>query len=151
MKKGGIKHYSQGVLRSVADLVDIAGHLPPSSVIVSGGDRVEDLQLVEAARDNGIVDRIILVGDRDKIIRGIEVVGIDIGRKNIVATSSAEETAAATVELIRSGAADIVLKGEYLYPDHQPGPPAAGGSFDGQPGDHLRCRADLFRSSDHPH
>ena len=116
MKKGGIKHYSQGVLRSVADLVDIAGHLPPSSVIVPGGDRVEDLQLVEAARDNGIVDRIILVGDRDEILRGIEVVGIDIGPKNIVATSSAEETAAATVELIRSGAADIVLKGNISTP-----------------------------------
>lgn len=116
MNKGGLNHDSQGVLRSVADLVDIAGHLPPSSVIVPGGDRVEDLQLVEAARDHGIVDRIILVGDRDEIRRGISEVGIDIGRKDIVATRSAEETAAATVSLIKSGEADIVLKGNISTP-----------------------------------
>ncbi|MEA1927831.1 MAG: butyrate kinase, partial [Candidatus Auribacterota bacterium] len=104
------------VLKSVADLVGIAGHLPPSSVIVPGGDRVDDLQLVEAARDNGIVDRIILVGDREEIRRAISEVGIDIGLKDIVATGSAEETAAATVSLIKSGEADIVLKGNISTP-----------------------------------
>ena len=56
MKKGELNRNNPDILQSVADLVDIAGHLPPSSVIVPGGDRVEDLQLVEAARDHGIVD-----------------------------------------------------------------------------------------------
>jgi butyrate kinase len=116
MKKGELNHNNPGILQSVADLVEIAGHLPPSAVVVPGGDRVEDLQLVEAARDHGIVSRIILVGDREEIVRGISEVGIDIGRKNIVATRSAEETAAATVELIKSGKADIVLKGNISTP-----------------------------------
>ena len=116
MKKVELNRDNPDILRSVADLVDIAGHLPPSSVIVPGGDRVEDLQLVEAARDHGIVDRIILVGNRDEIRRGISEVGIELGQKNIVATNSAEETAAATVELIKSGEADIVLKGNISTP-----------------------------------
>ena len=116
MKKGELNRNNPGILRSVADLVDIAGHLPPSSVIIPGGDRVEDLELVEAARDHGIVDRIILVGDREEIVRGIAEVGIDIGLKDIVATHSAEETAAATVELVKTGRADIVLKGNISTP-----------------------------------
>lgn len=116
MIKGELNRNDQDVLGSVADLVDIAGHLPPSSVIVPGGDRIEDLELVEAARDHGIVSRIILVGDREAISRGISEVGIDIGRKDIVATRSAEETAAATVEWIKSGEADIVLKGNISTP-----------------------------------
>lgn len=116
MKKINPSLINSEILGSVADLVDIAGHLPPSSVIVPGGDRVEDLRLVEAARDHGIVDRIILVGDREVINRGIEEVGIDIKQKNIIATGSPEETAAATVEVIKSGEADIVLKGNISTP-----------------------------------
>jgi butyrate kinase len=116
MKKGELNRNNPDILRSVADLVDIAGHLPPSSVIVPGGDRVEDLQLVEAARDHGIVDRIILVGGRDEIHRGISEVGIDVSQENIVTTGSPEETAAATVALVQSGEADIVLKGNISTP-----------------------------------
>ncbi len=104
------------ILRSVADLVDIAGHLPPSSVIVPGGDRIEDLELVEAARDHGIVDRIILVGDREAIERGIAEVGVVVNRKDIVAAGSAEETAARTVDLVKRREADIVLKGNISTP-----------------------------------
>ncbi|MFH1039111.1 MAG: butyrate kinase [PVC group bacterium] len=109
-------HEEPEILKSVADLVEIAGRLPPSTVIVPGGDRVEDLRLVEAARDHGIVDRIILVGDRRAIEEGIAEVGISIRRDEVVAAGSAEETAAATYELVRSGAADIVLKGDISTP-----------------------------------
>lgn len=49
-------------LENVIDLVDIAGRLTASTVVVVGGDRVEALTLVESARDHCIVDRIILIG-----------------------------------------------------------------------------------------
>src|SRR5512143_4024413 len=68
----------------VVDLVDIAGKLPASTVVVAGGHRVEDLRLVESARDHGIVDRIILVGLKDLIAQSFSVVGIDIYSEDIV-------------------------------------------------------------------
>ncbi len=103
-------------LKSVADLVEIAGTMNPSNVVVAGGDRVEDLRLVESARDHGIIDRIILVGDKTRILESIEKVGIDIADKDIVAAENFEAVAEATVRLIKSGDVDIVLKGNISTP-----------------------------------
>jgi butyrate kinase len=105
-----------GRLKSVADLVEIAGTMNPSNVVVAGGDRVEDLRLVESARDHGIIDRIILIGEKTRILKSIEIVGIDIPLKDIVAAENFEEVAEATVELIKSGDVNIVLKGNISTP-----------------------------------
>ena len=96
------------ILSSVADLVAIAGKLPPSNVVVPGGHRLEDLKLVEAARDHGIVDHIILVGDRRAIARSIDELGIRIRPDRIVAASDPEDVAAATARMVTEGRADIV-------------------------------------------
>jgi phosphotransacetylase/butyrate kinase len=103
-------------LTSVADLVEIAGKLPPSNVVVPGGHRLEDLKLVEAARDHGIVDRIILVGDRRAIGRSIAELGIRIRPDRIIAASGPDAVAAATAKLLKAGRADIVLKGDISTP-----------------------------------
>lgn len=104
------------ILNSVADLVQIAGKLPPSNVVVPGGHRLEDLKLVEAARDHGIVDRIILVGDRRAIERSIAELGIRIRPDHIVPAEDGPAAAAATAELVTAGRADIVLKGDISTP-----------------------------------
>ncbi|MDP8236171.1 MAG: phosphate acyltransferase [Candidatus Erginobacter occultus] len=104
------------ILTSVADLVEIAGKLPPSNVVVPGGHRLEDLKLVEAARDHGIVDRIILVGDRPAIERSIAELGISIRPDHVVAAPDGPSAAAATAELVAAGRADIVLKGDISTP-----------------------------------
>jgi butyrate kinase len=103
-------------LKAVADLVEIAGTMNPSNVVVAGGDRVEDLRLVESARDHGIIDRIILVGEKPRILESIEKVGIDIADKDIVAAETFEAVAEETVRLIKSGDVDIVLKGNISTP-----------------------------------
>ena len=103
-------------LESVADLLEVAGGLPPSTVVVAGGDRVEDLRLVESARDHGIVDRVILVGQRDPMTRAVEEVGIEIRPEDIVVAGDDHQVAAATVGLIRAGGIDIVLKGNISTP-----------------------------------
>jgi len=103
-------------LAAVADLVEIAGRLPGSSVAVAGGHRPEDLRLVESARDHGIVDRVILVGWGDRIAAAVEEVGIEIDSKDIVPADDHEQAAAATAELIRGGEVDIVLKGDIPTP-----------------------------------
>ncbi len=103
-------------LEKVIDLIEIAGGLPSSTVVVVGGHRVEDLRLVESARDHGIVDRIILVGKKDRIQNSVAEVGIEIDEKDIVSADGDEQIAKATVEIIRSGGADIVLKGAISTP-----------------------------------
>ncbi len=103
-------------LQTVADLVDIAGQMTASTVVVAGGSRLEDLRLVESARDHGIIDRIILVGGKDRITRAVAEVEIEIDPQDIVAADGDEETAAATVGLIKEGGAGIVLKGGISTP-----------------------------------
>lgn len=103
-------------IEKVVDLIDIAGKLPATSVIVVGGHRVEDLRLVESARDHGIVDRIILVGPKDRIEKAVGEVRIDVDPDDIVPADNDESMARAAVEIIRSGAVNIVLKGGISTP-----------------------------------
>lgn len=100
-----------GGWRTVSDLVEVAGQLPRSTAAVAGGNRVEDLRLVESARDHGILDRIVLVGQGKRIAQAVEEVGIDIPPEDIVAVESEDEAAATTVELAKSGVVNMVLKG----------------------------------------
>ncbi len=103
-------------LHSVTDLVDIAGAMKASTVVIAGGHRIEDLRLVESARDHGIIDRIILVGDRDQVTHAVHEVGIDIAAKDIVSADDDESIARHTVGLIQDGSIDIVLKGGISTP-----------------------------------
>jgi len=103
-------------LKKVSDLVEIAGTLRASRVVVAGGDRPEDLRLVESARDHGILDRILLVGDSRKIRSAVSAVGIEIPESDIIPAENDESTAAATASLMSGREADIVLKGNISTP-----------------------------------
>lgn len=107
---------AQPLLERVSDLLLLAGALPPRSVVIPGGDREDDLRLVESARDHGIVDRCLLVGRRSAIRRAAKAVGIKVADEDIVATSSHEEAAQATVDLVRRGEAQVILKGNISTP-----------------------------------
>ena len=98
-------------LEKVVDLVEIAGTLRPLTAVMAGGERVEDLRLVESARDHGIIDRIILIGRKDRITAAVAKVGIDVPGRDIVRAESDDEAAAATVAHIKAGAAEMVLQG----------------------------------------
>jgi len=96
----------------VNDLVEIAGRIEALTVAIAGGDRAEDLKLVESARDHGIINRIILVGGKASITRSVEEVGIEIDEQDVIVANDSEQTAAAIVELVKSGEIDVVLKGD---------------------------------------
>ena len=64
----------------VVDLVDIAGSLQPLTAVMAGGERVEDLLLVESARDHGIINRIVLVGKKQLISDAVAKVGIHVSQ-----------------------------------------------------------------------
>ncbi len=102
--------------KSVVDLIDIAGRLTASTVAVVGGDREEDLSLVESARDHGIVDRIILIGRKGRIRRALNKSGVEVDNSDIITADNDEQIAAETVELIKAGAVDIILKGNISTP-----------------------------------
>jgi butyrate kinase len=98
-------------LQAVADLVEMAGRLKTSSVIIPGGTRIEDLRLVEAARDQGIIDRVMLVGNPKAIEAAAQEAETDIGPEDIVAADTEEEIARATINHISAGNVDVILKG----------------------------------------
>ena len=72
------------ILKSVSDLVEIAGKLPGSTVLIPGGDRVEDLRLIDAACDYGIINRAILVGSKKRTIENATNLEIDLSSHEIV-------------------------------------------------------------------
>lgn len=98
-------------MEKVVDLVEIAGSLQPLTAVMAGGERVEDLLLVESARDHGIIKRIVLVGRKPLISDAVARVGIDVPEKDILAAENDDEAAAVTAELVKTGAVDMVLKG----------------------------------------
>lgn len=99
------------VLESVSDLVEIAGKLPGTTVIIPGGDRVDDLRLVDAACDYGIINKAILVGRKKSIIENAANFMIDLDRHEIVDANGDEQIGQKTVELVNAGRVDVVLKG----------------------------------------
>ncbi len=101
---------------NVIDLIDIAGRLTASTVVVVGGDREEDLSLVESARDHGIVDRIILIGRKSRIRRALDKSGVQVDNSDIITADDDEQIAAETVELLKAGPVDIILKGNISTP-----------------------------------
>jgi butyrate kinase len=103
-------------IERVSDLVVVAGALRPKTVVIAGGDRPEDIRLVESARDHGIVDRCILVGNGQRIRRALKEVKISVRGEDIIATDSDKETAARVVECQQQGRADIILKGNISTP-----------------------------------
>ena len=105
-----------GKPESLTDLIEIAGTLTPSTVVVIGGDRIEDLRLVESARDHGIVDRIILIGRGASIAEAVDAAGIEIDPADIVPADNPEQAAEAAIALIKGGEVDIALKGNISTP-----------------------------------
>jgi len=136
-------------LEKVVDLVEIAGGLPSSTVVVVGGHRIEDLRLVESARDHGIVDRIILVGSKERITKSIAEVGIEIDPDDIVPADSDQEIARKNGRINKGGRRRHRFKGRYFNAHHQPPHAAPGMSIYCQPGHLVRCSEHRQGKADH--
>ena len=78
-------------IEAVVDLIEVAGRLAGATVVVVGGDRVEDLRLVEAATDHGVVNRVVLVGSKERIDRAVEEVGIEVSQADVISAEGDEE------------------------------------------------------------
>ena len=103
-------------IEAVSDLVFLAGRLRPRTVIIPGGDREDELLLVESARDHGIVERCILVGDEGAIRRAAARVGVAVSADDILPAATQEEAARQTVDAVAAGGIDVILKGNISTP-----------------------------------
>jgi phosphate butyryltransferase len=103
-------------LQTVSELVEIAGRMDSSTVVIAGGDRKDDLKLVESARDHGIIDRIVLIGRTERIREEVDALGIEIPEQDVIDAQNDEEVASATVDLVKMEAVNIVLKGNISTP-----------------------------------
>lgn len=68
------------------------------------------LEAIKEAKDKGIADA-ILVGDKDKINKIAETIGMDITQFEVIHEPNTKKAALFAVQLVSSGRADMVMKG----------------------------------------
>ena len=103
-------------INNLNQLEQIAITLASKSLIIPGGDRLEDLLLVKYYEDKDYINRVILVGNANSIKKISEEIGVVISPENIINAETHEEMAKKTVEIVNNGEADIILKGGISTP-----------------------------------
>ena len=103
-------------LKSVFDLVELAGKLTGKTLLIPGGDRIEDIKLVGQARDAGLIQRAILIGNKEKILTHAKTLNTTVNTQDIIDADNEDAIGQQTVEAINAGRADIVLKGGISTP-----------------------------------
>ncbi len=90
--------------------------LAPKSLIIPGGDRLEDLSVVKYYQDKNYINRIILVGKTAEMEKSAVKLGITLRPEDMVNAETHEAMAEKTVEIVNRGEADIILKGGISTP-----------------------------------
>jgi phosphotransacetylase len=108
MDKKPITHLNQ--------LEKIAMELSPKSLIIPGGDRYEDLSVVKYFQDKNYINRVILVGNKDNMLKAADKIGLALNDKDLIDAETQVEMALKTVEIVNKGEADIILKGGISTP-----------------------------------
>jgi butyrate kinase len=107
---------SQTTPLQISQFQSIAATLKPQTVVIAGGDRLEDLTAYLSLINQPFVKRCVLVGCEQSMRYSAQVQGIDLDADAIVGTRSQEETAQRVMEMIADGSAGIVLKGNISTP-----------------------------------
>ncbi len=105
-------------IKKIDDLVKVAQMLSAKKVVVAGADYLTELESVRLAIEKKITKTVILVGNRDKIMRFSRQLNIRIPsiEYEIIATNGEEETVKRSVMAIREGRGEILLKGHISSP-----------------------------------
>lgn len=92
------------------DLVALAHKKGLKKIALAVSEEESALRAVKRARDEGIAE-VILVGSQDKIKAVASGIGWDLSGIKIVDAPEAAQAAIETVKLVKTGQADIVMKG----------------------------------------
>ncbi|MGD9498018.1 MAG: bifunctional enoyl-CoA hydratase/phosphate acetyltransferase [Armatimonadota bacterium] len=98
-------------MRTLDDVVAAVRDRPMKTVAVACAEHESVLGAVKQAAEWGIAEA-VLVGDRDEIAAEAEKAGLDLGEAAVVHESSDLRAAATATELVASGKADILMKGQ---------------------------------------
>jgi phosphate butyryltransferase len=98
------------MIRSLRELREQASRLSPKTIAVAAASSEHTLRAVGEARRRGWADA-VLVGDEAVIRSRLESLELEPDGFDIVHRPGEREAAAAAVELVRAGEADILLKG----------------------------------------
>lgn len=98
------------MIKAFDEIIRVAKGKGPKTLAVAVAQDAEVLSAIEAAKDLGIADA-ILVGDKDEIIKASEESGVDISKFNIIDEKDKIEACKKAVSLISEGKAHIVMKG----------------------------------------
>jgi phosphotransacetylase len=108
--------YSVKPLQSLATLIDDARTLQGSTVLIAGGDREEDLELVSHAFGNQIIQKAVLVGDKNAIHSHAKRMGVSLDHVEILHAENDDAIGAIVVQQVQDGLVDCVLKGGISTP-----------------------------------
>lgn len=98
------------VISGFPALKDSLRHLPPKAAVVAAAHDAHTLQAVFAARRDGLI-RPILVGHREEILSIARDLGEELDPGQVADAADDARCAAKSVELIRSGAGAMLIKG----------------------------------------
>lgn len=99
------------MIRNFNDVLDLAREKGSKVVSVAVAQDKEVLLAIKEAKEREIADA-ILVGDKEKIIQIGKTIGLDIGKFEIVDIKDIKEASLKAVELVSTGKADMVMKGQ---------------------------------------
>lgn len=100
------------MLTSFSELVERARvEVHGARVALAAADDPHSLEGIKDVADMGIV-RPVLTGSREAIEACLEQVGLEVPPEDIYEADGVDEAAARAVELVRSGAADFLMKGK---------------------------------------
>ncbi|MCK5345410.1 MAG: hypothetical protein KAR20_18500, partial [Candidatus Heimdallarchaeota archaeon] len=92
MKKKQITNLNQ--------LENIAMTLSPKSLIIPGGDRLEDLAVVKYYNDKDYINRVILVGNKANMLKSEKELGLELASEDMVDAGTHEDMAKKTVDIV---------------------------------------------------
>lgn len=101
------------MITKLDEIVERARRYGPKRVAVAAAANALVLRSIKQAEELGLITP-LLVGHRDEILAEAEAVGYQVSDDKIVHVAMKNETAPKAVELVRTGKADILMKG-YLH------------------------------------
>lgn len=103
------------MITRLQELIELAQQKPPTRVAVAAAAHKLVLQSVQRAVELGLIIP-LLIGRADDIRAEAAAIGWELRDDQIVPTTTNKASATVAVDLVRKGAADIVMKG-YLHTD----------------------------------
>lgn len=99
------------MIRTLDDIMDAVRSRPMKTVAVAVAEHESVLSAVKQAAAEGIAEA-VLVGDRDEIAAAAEQAGLDLADVSVIHETSDLRAAGIATELVSSGRADILMKGQ---------------------------------------